>query len=268
MTAKPVVHTGGAKKTGFAACRGSRDGAFERIVSYSAVPGPRVPAPQRGLSRPEPAAVLTAYGPRSGTSWSNTDVALPNRSTRSGVGPTDAALVLAARTGEQWAQEALYRRYTRMANAMAFRLMGSEPDADDLVQDAFAYALSSLERLDKPQSFGSWLGSILVRTAHKRIRRERLRRRLGLSQKEPIDPDALVSRSAAPDVAAEARTLYALVESLPADERIALVLRRVEGMTLPEIAKRSGRSLATVKRKLARAERKLAQHREKGAADD
>jgi RNA polymerase sigma-70 factor (ECF subfamily) len=58
-------------------------------------------------------------------------------------------------------------------------------------------------------------------------------------------------------VAAEISLIYRLFERLSADERIALVLRRVEGMALPEIAEHTGLSLATVKRRLKAAEERL-----------
>src|SRR6266513_458158 len=66
--------------------------------------------------------------------------------TRSGAGPSDAALVVAARAGEAWAQEALFRRHARMVNGLALRLIGRDADLDDLVQEAFAQALGSLDR--------------------------------------------------------------------------------------------------------------------------
>src|SRR5688572_10280541 len=61
--------------------------------------------------------------------------------TRSGAGPTDAALVVAARAGEDWAREALFRRHAPMVAGMAFRLLGRDEDVDDLVQDSFVEAL-------------------------------------------------------------------------------------------------------------------------------
>ena len=79
--------------------------------------------------------------------------------------------------------------------------------------------------------------------------------RLGLRSAAPHDPDLVISSSAPPDVALELRSVYETVRDLPAEERIALVLRRVEGLELTEIAETMGFSLATVKRRLASAER-------------
>jgi RNA polymerase sigma-70 factor, ECF subfamily len=171
--------------------------------------------------------------------------------------PTDAALVLAARAGEDWAREALFRRYARLALGLAYRILPSDADIDDLVQDSFLYAFERLNGLSNPQAFQAWLSSIVVRTAGKRLRRRKLQIRLGLRTNQPVDVDEVVSRTAPPDVAAELRAVYGLLETLPVEERIALVLRRVERLEIPEIAEQMGLSISTVKRRLNAAEARL-----------
>jgi RNA polymerase sigma-70 factor (ECF subfamily) len=172
-------------------------------------------------------------------------------------GPTDAALVLAARAGEAWAREALFRRHARLALGLAYRILPCDMDVDDLVQDSFLYAFERLDGLSNPQAFQSWLSSIVVRTAGKRLRRRRLQVRLGLRSHQPIDVDEVISRAAPPDVAAELAAVYGLLEQLPSQERIALVLRRVERLEIPEIAEYMSLSISTVKRRLRAAEERL-----------
>jgi RNA polymerase sigma-70 factor (ECF subfamily) len=144
---------------------------------------------------------------------------------------------------------------------MAFRLLGRDEDVDDLVQDSFVEALRSLDRLQAPQAFASWLASIVVRTSSKVIRRRRLLTRLGLRRNAEVEVDAVVSPAAPPDVATELRALYGRIEALPARERVALVLRRVEGLGIDEIAALVGASPATVKRRIAEGEQRLAKFR-------
>jgi RNA polymerase sigma-70 factor (ECF subfamily) len=177
--------------------------------------------------------------------------------TKSGAGPSDAALVLAARAGEAWAREALFRRHARMAVGLAYRLLPRDIEVDDVVQDCFVHALQRLDSLQNPQAFAAWLGSIVVRTVGKRLRRRRLLTRLGLRAKEAIDPDQVSSVSAPGDVRVALRRVYAIVEELPAEQRIALVLRRVDGLEIPQIAEYMGLSLSTVKRRLKAAEELL-----------
>jgi RNA polymerase sigma-70 factor, ECF subfamily len=178
-------------------------------------------------------------------------------SSKSGAAPTDASLVLAARAGEEWAREALFRRYARLALGLAYRILPYDADIDDLVQDSFLYAFERLDGLSNPQAFQAWLSSIVVRTAGKRLRRRKLQIRLGLRSHTPIDVDQVVSSSAPPDVGAELRAVYGLLEKLPVEERIALVLRRVERLEIPEIAQQMGLSISTVKRRLNAAEGRL-----------
>jgi len=177
--------------------------------------------------------------------------------TKSGAGPSDAALVIAARAGESWAQEALFRRHARLAFGLAHRFSPRELDADDLVQDSFLFAFQNLARLENPQAFAAWLGSIVVRAAARSFRKQRLLTRLGLRRDTPIDLEGIVGRSASPEVVAELRTLYRLIGRFPAAERIALLLRRVEGMEILQIAQHMGISESTVKRKLRSAELRL-----------
>jgi RNA polymerase sigma-70 factor (ECF subfamily) len=172
-------------------------------------------------------------------------------------GPSDTALVNAARAGEKWAQEALFKRHARTVNGLAYRLLGRDEEVDDLVQEAFLAALRSLDRLENPQAFAAWLCSILVRTAHKTLRRRSMLTRLGLRRSTPIDPDAVMARNVPPDVRSELRAIYGLLDRMRPEVRVALVLHRVEGLSVPEIAERMDLSVSTVKRRLAVGERRI-----------
>jgi RNA polymerase sigma-70 factor, ECF subfamily len=190
-------------------------------------------------------------------------MALVRPLTKPGTAPTDAALVVAARAGERYAQEALFRRHVRLALGLAHRIMARDSEVDDLVQDSFLYAFERLSTLENPQAFAAWLSSIVVRTASKRLRRRRLLVRLGIRHDQPIEPDDVVSRVAPPDLGAELRKVYGLLDRLPAEERVALVLRRVEGLEIPQIAEQMGMSMSTVKRRLNAAEARLERARKR-----
>jgi len=179
-------------------------------------------------------------------------------SARAPSAPTDAALVVAARAGETWACEALFRRHAKLANGLAFRLLGRDQEVDDIVQDAYVAVLDGLDRLEDPQAFASFLASVIVRRIGRLMRRRRLARKLGLLPRAvPIDASSFIAPTAPPDAVAELRSIYALVDDLPTDERMALLLRRVEGLPLDEVARLCGWSLATVKRRIDAAEKRL-----------
>jgi RNA polymerase sigma-70 factor, ECF subfamily len=182
--------------------------------------------------------------------------------TRSGAGPSDAALVIEARAGEAWAHEALFRRHARRLNGLAFRILGRDDEIDDLVQDTFIVAFRTLGRLADPQAFASWSASILVRQAYKKLRTRRLLARIGIGRREEaIDVDAIASASATPEEAAELRAIYAVLHAMPADVRIALVLHRIEALSLEETASVMDVSIATVKRRIAEADVVLSRSR-------
>lgn len=168
----------------------------------------------------------------------------------------DVALVRAAMHGDLAAREQLFRRHFPTAVNLAFRLVPSE-DPEDLAQDGLLEALKSLHQLVAPEAFAAWLRRIIVSKVTQRIRRKQLIRRLGFAKPEHIDADLMVGAGAPPDVRLELKEVYAQVQRLPADERVALVLRRVEGLSLDEVAQALGVSLATAKRRLAAAEANL-----------
>jgi RNA polymerase sigma factor (sigma-70 family) len=170
---------------------------------------------------------------------------------------TDATLVAAAVAGDRAAKQALFQRHAPMVNRLARRLLGPGVDANDLVQDAFVEALLGIDRLKNGQAFQSWLCSIVVRTAQKVCRRRRLLERFGLIRSVPLEMDAFCSPTAPPDVATELKAIYALLRTLPVEMHVALVLRRVEGMSVDQIAEQMRLSVSTVKRRLAAAEGRL-----------
>lgn len=165
--------------------------------------------------------------------------------------------MFAARAGEAWAQEALFRRYAPLVNGLAFRLLGGDSDLDDIIQESFAEALSSLARIRNTETFPAWLSAIVVRTTNKFLRRRRLMTRLGLRRTQPVDLEAITSRSIPPDAAFELGILYRLVETMPEKYRTALLLRHLEDAPLEEIARLTDVSLATVKRRLTAGQAEL-----------
>jgi RNA polymerase sigma-70 factor (ECF subfamily) len=176
---------------------------------------------------------------------------------REGPDESDATLVAAAVAGDLAAMQALFARHAPMVNRLARRLLGPDVDASDLVQDAFVEALLGIRQLKNGQAFQAWLCSIVVRTAQKLRRRRRLLERLGLRRQQPLELDGFCSPSAPPDVAVELRAIYTLLRTFPVEMHIALVLRRIEGLSVDEIAEQMRLSVSTVKRRLAAAEGRL-----------
>ena len=171
----------------------------------------------------------------------------------------DAALVSRVANHDSAAFELLYRRHAAFALNLAVRIQGSTQDVEDVVHDAFLRAHQRLAELRDASAFRAWLGSIVVRLVRTRLRNRRLLNVLGLANPEPVDLEAIASQEANPASRAELAQIYALLQTLPADERIAWTLRYVERHRLEGVAELTGCSLATAKRRITKAQRYLEQ---------
>jgi RNA polymerase sigma-70 factor, ECF subfamily len=170
------------------------------------------------------------------------------------------ALVARAKAGETRALEVLYERHIRMVHAVAGRLLGGAEDLDDVIQDSFVHAIENLRKLEVDAAFSTWLRTIVVRTASRRMRRRRLLTRLGLRREEAIDLEQITSPGIDTDRAVELRRVYAKLAQLPVDERVAYILRKIQGLEILEVAEATGTSPTTVKRRVRRAAEHLGVH--------
>jgi RNA polymerase sigma-70 factor (ECF subfamily) len=152
--------------------------------------------------------------------------------------------VEAARQGDRRAFARLFVRYAPMVHAV---LLARVPphEAEDLVQDVFVRALERLGGLVDPERVGAWLATLARHRAADFYRRGRRLSTL---------PDDLPARDSA---AAEAREALAAIQALPEAYRETLLLRLVEGLTGPEIARLTGRTHGSVRVNLHRGMRLL-----------
>ncbi|AKF08447.1 RNA polymerase sigma factor [Sandaracinus amylolyticus] len=180
----------------------------------------------------------------------------------------DADLVRRARDGDRWATEALYRRHAGAVTSAVTRVLGRVHEADDVVQDTFVRALERLDQVRDGVAFRAWIQRIAITLCHRRFRRRRLLRALGLDRG---DDDATLAAHAAhgsrPDLVAELREIDGALATLSVASRSAWILHRVEGWTLEETAHALSVSLATCKRRLAEADERIAPLRRLTAED-
>jgi RNA polymerase sigma-70 factor (ECF subfamily) len=164
----------------------------------------------------------------------------------------DAAMVAAIQAGNRAAVAAFYDRYAGHVRRTLVRVLGAERELADLHHDVLLRALTSIHELRDPGLLKPWLTSIAVFTARTCILRRSRRRWLRYLPWHEV-PE--VEAAPADGEAQEAlRAAYAVLDTLPADDRIAFALRFVEGLELTEVAAACRVSLATIKRRLARAE--------------
>ncbi len=181
----------------------------------------------------------------------------------------DAILVERIVSGDQRAEAELYRRYAPLLGRAIERLLRSSHDGQDVLQDTFVIALEEIGRLRDRSALRPWLLQIAVRQVHRRFRRRRLRRLQGFEDPEPdARLDQLAAEGTPPEVVAELALLDRVLVRVDANERMAWMLRRVEGYALEEVAHSCGCSLATAKRRIAAVDAIVASHVEvEGEAD-
>lgn len=152
--------------------------------------------------------------------------------------------------------DGVFRRYSPYVARVALRLLGDEGEVDDLVQDVFLEAHRGLEGLRESGALRGWLARVCVRKATRRLRRRRL---LALLSLEVIaEHDLPLDAGASADQRAEVAKLYRALDRLPANERVAWVLRFVEGESLDDMVVLCGCSKSTVQRRLRSAQAQLA----------
>jgi RNA polymerase sigma-70 factor (ECF subfamily) len=149
--------------------------------------------------------------------------------------------------------DGLYRRYAPYVATIAARILGRDHELDDLVQDTFVNALRGLSGLRDPAAIKGWLARITVRLATRRLRRQRLRRALHLFG-DDFDPSAIPAPAATEEQRAAIAKVYRALDALPAVERVAWVLRHVQGEPLHRLPELCGCSLSTAQRRLSRAQ--------------
>jgi RNA polymerase sigma-70 factor, ECF subfamily len=174
----------------------------------------------------------------------------------------EAAAVLArARQGDGDAFRALVELHARAAFALAYRLLGEQRDAEDVVQESFIRAYRQLGRFEARSNFGTWLHRIVVNCAM-----DALRARHARHEERGVDPtadlrDLVASSAASPEQLARSAEIRRRVESsmasLTAQERVAFALRHYEGRSIDEIGRTLGVQKSAAKHAVFRAVRKL-----------
>lgn len=179
----------------------------------------------------------------------------------------ERTLVAAARRGEPDAVERLYRAHYGAVTAHVRRMVGADPEADDLVQDTFVAALGSLRGFRGDARLATWLHCLTVRVVRRHWRRRRFRRaradeyadaRTVLAEPNAEPTQELAARE-------QTRRLYAALEKLSPKLREAFVLRHVEALPLEEAAVIAGVRPPTL---AVRCHRALAALRGLGFGDD
>ena len=163
-------------------------------------------------------------------------------------------LLVRARAGDPRALRQIYANYQNQVRGHLHRLLGADPDVDDLVQAVFSRAFNALDRFQGNSTLGTWLYRITANTTHnllrQRFRRERVKGALhwfNAGRTTHVHSSRVEARDEAQ------RILQRLRPAL----REVFVLYHYEGLTLQEIGQVLDKPVSTVGDRLTRARKKL-----------
>jgi RNA polymerase sigma-70 factor (ECF subfamily) len=181
------------------------------------------------------------------------------------LGSREAELVQRCAAGDEEACAELVTEHQRMVMQLAVNLLGDRDEALDLSQEVFLRVFRTIRQFRGQSQLRTWIYRIVVNQARNRQRWWRRRYRsiqVSLDQHIEQHGDHLAGGDqAAPDrMFAQkqlASRLQDALDHLPFDQRTAIVLREVDGLSYDEIAFSLGVTLGTVKSRLTRARQAL-----------
>jgi len=163
---------------------------------------------------------------------------------------SDEELVSQAQAGDQGAFNELVARHQDRVFALSFRIMTNFEDAADIQQETFVRAWTKLKTFKRRAEFSTWLHRITVNLCLSK------KRRISVPV-EPLDEEHLsASESGVVSCMEKTETravVQAAIAELPAQYRVLIVLREIEGRSGEEIAQIVGRSPDSVRTGLYRA---------------
>ena len=174
----------------------------------------------------------------------------------------EKALIANAQQGEVPAFNQLVLTYQSMVYNLAYRILGDADAAADASQDTFLSAFHAIKKF-RGGSFKAWLLRIATNTCYDQLRYKQRRPTSSLEALlvETDHPSSFTDPAEGPEDYALRHELGQVIQAglntLPPDQRIALVLSDVQGFSYQEIAEVTRTSLGTVKSRLSRGRAKL-----------
>jgi RNA polymerase sigma-70 factor, ECF subfamily len=195
-------------------------------------------------------------------------VASPEQSTADADGRNaDAALLAALRDGSAGAYEQLVRTHGGRLLAVARRLLSSEEDARDAVQEAFLNAFRSINRFEGQALLSTWLHRIVVNVSLMKLRSRKRKPEESLDHLLPAfqDDGHFLDRFDSGTEPADERlareeaqaAVRSAIDELPTHYRTVLLLRDIEGLSTQDVAEQLGITTNAVKLRLHRARQAL-----------
>jgi len=171
----------------------------------------------------------------------------------------DVLLVDRCLTGEPAATRELFRRHRGRVHASLFRVLGTNRDMDDLLQEAFIQVFQSLRGWRAEASLATWIDRVSVRVAYRHLSQKQRR-----VPTDPLVDDDMLPGGEGPGTRRQLardgiKRLYAVLDELGAASRLAFTLHEIDGRPLAEVAELVGSSVTATKLRVWRARKKVEQ---------
>ena len=177
----------------------------------------------------------------------------------------ELAVIRKVQDGDVNAFEDLVSAYEKKVYNLALRMTGNPQDAEDMAQESFLKAYSSLPSFRGDSRFSVWLYRIVSNVCLDYLRKKNKRGTVSLSVEDDDGEDTqldLPDTSQSPEEVLEKKLTRDAVrrglDSLPPDARQILLLREIEGLSYEEIGEAMNLEPGTVKSRIFRARKKLA----------
>ncbi len=177
---------------------------------------------------------------------------------------SEAEIVRRAKAGDEEAFAQIVQKHQSMVYSVALRMVRRSIDAEDVAQQVFTKVFFALKKFDMRSSLSTWIYKIAMNETYDYLRRIKSRRvvfegDLGEGVDEIVESSARAADTAAgaDEQASRRDYLLKLLEHISEEERMLLFQKEVEGLTVDELAAKTGINENTIKVKLFRARRKL-----------
>lgn len=182
----------------------------------------------------------------------------------------EAAIIRRAQAGDQLAFQQLVESYQSKVFGIIYGILRRRNDAEDISQQVFAKIYTALKGFDFRSSLMTWVYKITVNECYDYLRKRKVRKLvyesdLGQDDQRTIEnSDRAIDKIAPIDARTERRQyLMKLLERVSEEERMLLIQKEVEGLTVEELSEQTGINANTIKVKLFRARQKLVKAAEK-----
>lgn len=155
------------------------------------------------------------------------------------------------------AQHELYQRYSEAMFHLCLRLMPSQPDAEDVLQEAFLKAFRNIKQFKGNSTFGAWLKRIVVNQCMDQLRKDKNRMWVSRESEFPEEVPIATHKDQALIQSINVDMVKEAIKSLPEGFKMVLTLFLIEGYDHQEIGDILGISPSTSKSQYSRAKAKL-----------